>query len=444
MSDNTTSTDVSRFDRRTLLKTAAVGAGMTGLAGCMGGNGGNGGNGNGGNGGNGGGSEDPIRLGGLYILSGFASLYGEEAQQGFEMAQEEINNNGGINGRDVEIVARDTEGSADTAIRQMTSLIEEEDVDGLFGLDSSGVAQALAPQVPQQGLPIMITHAATPFVTSPEGEHEDSVGNDYVFRCSNNLAQNVYGAAQLASELDATQWATIGPDYAFGYDTWNYFQAYVENLGVGAEFIAEQFPALDAGDYTPFINSILDAEPDAVITPLWGSDLTTFIGQAEDAGWFDQIDHTLFSVGMGTDLPADGSPIPEGEYASTRYDPFVPDTEENNTFREAYYEEYETLPTYNAEGAYRAIHLYKEAIESAGGTDPDGLVDAFDGMEHTGAVGSYRFNERTNQATQASIWGTVTYSDEWDSNVLDPVDRIEVTPDEIASALEGSDLPSGV
>ncbi|WP_049906613.1 ABC transporter substrate-binding protein [Halorubrum aidingense] len=415
----------SSVGRRRFLQAAGAGTAVA-LAGCSGG-----------------GGDDVVRLGATYILSGFASLYGEAAERGLEMAQSEINDNGGIDGRDVEVIVRDTEASADTAIQQMRSLVEEDNVDGLFGLDSSGVAQAVAPQAAELGIPYMITHAATPFVTSPEGEHENSVGNDYVFRDANNLAQDMYGAAQTAAELDATEWATIGPDYAFGYETWDYFQDFCAGLGVDAEFTAEQFPPLTTGDYTPYISSILDAEPDAVITPLWGADLTTFVGQAEDAGWFDQIDHTLFSVGMGTDLASDGSPLPEGEYASTRYDPFVPDTEANNSFRETYYEEHETLPTYNAEGAYRALYLYKEAIESAGGTDPDAIVDEFTGMEHSGPVGDYRFSEK-NQATVPAIWGTVTYDDEWESNVLDPVNVYDANPDEMADALADSDLPTGV
>jgi len=203
-------------------------------------------------------------------------------------------------------------------------------------------------------------------------------------------------------------------------------------------------PPLETGDYTPYISSILDAEPDAVLTPLWGADLTTFIGQAEDAGWFDQIDHTLFSVGMGNRSRERREPAPEGEYASTRYDPFVPDTEANNTFRDTYYEEYDALPTYNAEGAYRAVYLYKEAIESAGSTEASALVEEFTGMEHAGPVGDYQFSE-TNQATVSSIWGTVSYDDEeWESNVLDPVNRYEAGPDELSEALADSDLPTGI
>lgn len=414
------------IDRRSFLKTAAAGTGFATLAGCL--------------------SDDTdgIALGAMYITSGFASLYGEEARRGYQLAVDEINENGGINGDEVTVIARDTEGNADTAIRQMRSLIEEEGVDGLFGLDSSGVAQTIAPQMAQIRMPVMVTHAATPFLTSPEGEHADSVGNDYVFRNSNNLAQDIYGAARIAEEFDATKWATIGPDYAFGHETWNYFQAFCEGLGVDATFTEEQYPGLETNDYSPYISAILDADPDGVITPLWGADLTTFLGQAASAGWFDQIEYTLFSVGMGTDLPVDGSPLPEGQHASTRYDPFAPDTEENNAFQERYTDEYGTLPTYNAEGAYRAVYLYKEAIEASGSTNVDDLLETFSGMEHSGPVGEYRFNEETNQATVPAVWGTVRYDGEWESNVLDSVEIYDASPEAINDALSDSELPSGV
>ncbi|MFC6717268.1 ABC transporter substrate-binding protein [Natrialbaceae archaeon GCM10025810] len=416
------------IDRRSFVKTTAAGASIAAFAGCLGG---------------GGGGGDTVRLGALYIQSGFASLYGEEAERGFDLAVDEINDDGGIDGKDVEVVVRDTEGDSETGISQMRSLVEEENVDGLFGLDSSGVAQAVAPQVEQYQIPLMVTHAGTPFLTSPEGEHEKSVGNDYVFRASNSVTHDMYGAARIASELDVTDWATIGPNYAFGEETWDYFRAFMDGLDVEANWVTEQFPELASNDFSSDIDAVLGEEPEAVITPLWGSDLTTFLGQAEDAGWFDEIEYTLFSVGMGTDLPADGSPLPEGEYASTRYDPFEPDSEENETFRETYWDEYETLPTYNAEGAYRAVYLYKEAIEAAGGANADDLVDQFTGMEHSGPVGEYRFDEETNQATVASIWGTVSYSDEWESNVLDPVEYMDVEPQELRDLLEGSDLPAG-
>lgn len=420
----TNGNSTSSLLRRRFLQASGAGA-VTALAGCTGG-----------------GDGGTIKLGATYILSGFASIYGEEAEQGFSLAEEEINEAGGIDGQQLEIIPRDTEADGATAIRQMRSLIEEEGVVGLFGLDSSGVAQAVAPQVGELQTPFMITHAATPYVTTPTGEHPDAVGNEYLFRCGNSLVQDMHGAARVASTLDVSSWATIGPDYAFGYETWDYFQAFCDGLGVDASFIGEQYPPLASSDYTPFINAVLDLEPEGVITPLWGADLTTFLGQAKESGWFDQIGTTLFSVGMGTDIPTEGAPLPEGVYASTRYDPFTPDTQTNAAFRDTYYGTYDGLPTYNAEGAYRAVYLYKDAIESAG-TGADSLAGHFAGLQTEGPVGDYEFSP-TNQATVPGVWGQVTYSDEWGSNVLDPVERYPGTPDAIAPLLEGSGLPAGV
>jgi len=65
-------------------------------------------------------------------------------------------------------------------------------------------------------------------------------------------------------------------------------------------------------------------------------------------------------------------------------------------------------------------------------------------MEHAGPVGDYQFSETNQATTVSSIWGTVSYDEEWESNVLDPVNRYEAGPDELSEALADSDLPTGI
>src|SRR3546814_9437723 len=79
-----------------------------------------------------------------------------------------------------------------------------------MGLDSSGVAQGLAPVLPELGKPFIITHAATPDVTG-------KLCNAYTYRISVNVHQNMTGAAEIAAKTGAKKWTTIGPDYAFGH-----------------------------------------------------------------------------------------------------------------------------------------------------------------------------------------------------------------------------------
>ena len=177
-------------------------------------------------------AEDPIKLGAVYIRSGSASSYGEFAEQGLRLAVEEINEKGGVLGRQLEYVIEDSQGNSGTAIQAMRKLVYQEEVDALMGLDSSGVAQGVASTIPQLRKPLIITHAATPDVTG-------KMCNDYVYRISVNIIQNMRGAAQIAAESGAKRWTTIGPDYAFGRQSWDYFSEALKQNNPDAELMSE-------------------------------------------------------------------------------------------------------------------------------------------------------------------------------------------------------------
>lgn len=438
--DPDASTEVNRSGKRPSRRTFLKAAGATGtaaLAGCVGGLGGGGG---------------PITFGGIYLLSGFASVYGESAQLGIEMAREEINEDGGIDGRDVdEVIFRDSEGSPETGVQHARSLVEEENVDALIGLDSSGVSLQVAPVMEQLQKTLLITHAATPFVTNPpdgwDGPDDRAVGNDYVFRDGVNLAQNVYGAASVAADLDATTWTTVGPDYAFGHQTWDYFKAYTDGMDLEFEHDddAAAYPQLGASDFSPQINKVTNASPDGVIMSIWGGDLITFLDQAADTDFFDSVDHVLMTVGAATDvLRPMGEDMPDGLWAGTRYWFLSPDSEENQTFYDTFQDRYDRPPSYNAQNAYTGMYLYRRAIEDAGSVEPDDIISALEGIQHTGPVGEFTIDEQSHQAGLPAVWGQTSYDSELGISVLDPVERIETPADELRSLLSGTDLPAGV
>ncbi|PSQ21148.1 hypothetical protein BRD01_12345 [Halobacteriales archaeon QS_8_65_32] len=104
--------------RRRFLRTIGAGAAATSLAGCVGSLGGGGGG--------GGGGDGPIRIGGFYLLSGIAEALGASSRASAELAVKQVNENGGINGRDVEIVFRD---HGDNPSNTITSLVQEEQVE---------------------------------------------------------------------------------------------------------------------------------------------------------------------------------------------------------------------------------------------------------------------------------------------------------------------------
>jgi len=344
--------------------------------------------------------EKPIKIGGIYLMSGSAATYGKFAQQGIELAMNEINAQGGVLGRKLVAQIEDGQGKAAVAIQAARKLVYQDNADVLMGLDSSGVAQGLAPTVPDLRKPFIITHAATPDVTG-------KLCNKYTYRISVNVNQNMRGGAEVAAKTGARKWTTIGPDYAFGHQTWEYFGKYLKEIKPDVELMSEvAFPRFGAEDYTPFINSVMESKPDGVMISLWGGDLVNFVRQANDRGFFKQGFEIAAPVGAATEvLTALGDQMPEGLWLGTRYWYASYDNDMNKKFVEAYEKNYGVPPSYNAEGAYAAVYAYKKAIEKAGSTDGDAVAEALSGMTVDTPAGAITFRKGDNQALIGPVWG---------------------------------------
>lgn len=372
--------------------------------------------------------DEPIRIGAIYIMSGTPSVYGEFARQGMEIAVDEINADGGILGREVEFLLEDSRIQADTAIQAARKLVYQDRVDGLMGLDSSGVATGVVPVVPELMRPFIITHAATPDVTG-------SLCNRYTFRLSVNINQNTRAAAEIAAESGAGRWTTVGPDYAFGHQSWAFFGQYLQALDPDVTLMEDTaFPRFGNEDFTPFINSVMDAEPDGVLVSLWGGDLVNFIRQANGLGFFDQDFEVLMTLGGATEvLSALGEQMPEGVWVGTRYWFAAHDNPMNDYLVETHMARYGAPPSYNAGGAYAALHAYRAAMEKAGTTDPEAVTDALSGLTFQAPNGELTFRAGDHQAVVGPTWGiTAAMSEDYGVRMLDPMrtfDGEAVTPD---------------
>lgn len=344
--------------------------------------------------------EHPIKLGAMYILSGSAATYGQFAQRGIDLAISEINASGGVLGRDLELVIEDSQGKAAVAIQAARKLVYEDEVDVLMGLDSSGVAQGLVPTIPELQKPLIITHAATPDVTG-------KLCNAFTFRISTNVAQNMKAAAQIAAESDVKRWTTIGPDYAFGHQSWEFFGKALKDIKPDVELMDDTaFPRFGAEDFTPFINGVMDSNAEGVLISLWGGDLVNFVRQATNLGFFEKDLELMFTVGAATEvLTALEDRMPEGVWLSTRYWYDAYDNEINRNFVKAYIDAYGNPPSYNAEGAYAAVYAYKKAMETAGNTDGPALVKTLTGMSFDAPNGKVTFRAGDHQAMVSPNWG---------------------------------------
>ena len=373
-------------------------------------------------------SAQPVKVGFVYIMSGPFAAYGQFAKKGAELAIEEINAAGGMDGRPVEAYFEDSTGKPDVAIRALRKLVFQEKVDFLIGLDSSGVAKTVVPSIPQMKTPLIITHAATPDVTG-------SVCNRYVFRISVNLAQNVKAAALLAAETDVRTWTTIGPDYAFGHQSWEYFEKYLKAIKPGVDFLprdAVAFPPFKTTDFNPYINKLLQSNADGVLVSLWGGNLIDFVRQADEMGFFDGKRQVLITLGAATEvLTALGDKMPVGLWVGTRYWFLANPSKRNTDFVNAYKDRYGDYPSYNAHGAYAALYAYKAAAEKAGSMDTDKVIDALEGLTLELPVGTVTLRPEDHQALTDVTWGRTAADPAYPIRILDPIKLFkaaDVTP----------------
>lgn len=367
----------------------------------------------------------PIKIGAMYITSGSLSLYGTFAKQGLDLAVDQINDAGGVLGRPI-VASVSDEGSADNAVRTARRLVLEEKVDFLMGLDSSGISEAVTPIMPELKKILMVTHAASPKVTG-------SLCNKYVFRCSVNVPQNSAAGAKIAAPQGHKKWTTIGPDYAFGHQSWEFFQASLKKLQPDAQFlpVSQQFfPKLGNEDFTSFITRALDTKPDALWISTWGNDLVTLVRQGRQQGLWNIPAYMELGAAMEV-LETLGAEMPTGIWVGTRYWFEEPKSSRNQSFVEAFNKRYNRYPSYNAQNAYTGLTFLVEAIKKAGSTDPDPVGQALEGMTLEVPQGKTTIRKEDHQAVINVTWGKTAASTKYRFRVLDPYKVLqagEVTP----------------
>lgn len=373
-------------------------------------------------------AADPVKIGFVYIMSGPFATYGQFAKQGAEMAVDEINAAGGILGRPVEAFFEDSTGKPDVAVRAIRKLVYQDGVDCVIGLDSSGVAKTVVPLMPEMKTPLIITHAATPDVTG-------SVCNKYTFRVSVNLAQNVKAAALLAAETKAKVWTTVGPDYAFGHQSWEYFRKYLKALRADVTFLPDDqaaFAPIKTTDFSSYITKIMQAKPEGVLISLWGGNLIDFVRQASEMGFFNGDWEVLMTLGAATEvLYALGDKMPEGLWVGTRYWFLGNDSPKNVAFRDSYVKRYGQFPSYNAHGAYAALYTYKAAAEKATSVEKDAVIAALEGLTVELPVGTVTIRPEDHQALTDATWGKTAADPNYPIRILKPVNIFpakDVTP----------------
>jgi branched-chain amino acid transport system substrate-binding protein len=360
--------------------------------------------------------NSPLRIGILAPRSGIAAAPGLNGIRATESAVERYNAQGGIGGRKVELVIEDESSPKDT-IERFSKLVQQEKVDCVQGIISTGVGLALGPVVEEARALTLYWDG-----TTQDGVDETIANPRYLFRSTDNECEAV-----MSSLLAIKYWkgkfvnvAGINPDYSYGRNNMAAFVAILKRFGIDHKVVTEQWPKVGTMDLTSHVAALKAARPDLIFSSLLFADLPVFMKQAHAAGLTEGTKLVFPAAGWQHTLMKKEF-TPEGMlfghntlyFANPNASPLAKE------FVDWYKKTYNDYPEWEADRAYFAVASYKDAVEKAmkakGGSWPsqDDVIDALAGLsiESLGGKSGWR---KDHIAEQTFVQGFTTYSNNYD------------------------------
>lgn len=339
--------------------------------------------------------QKPIKIGLLYALSGLAAVYTKGTIIGHEIAADEINAKGGVLGRKIEYVTRDNKLKPGIAVKEFRRMVTRDNVDFVMGIISSGVALAVSQVAKEMQVLFVDTIAQTSALTEEQGHL-------YVVRTNTNSTIIGRTAALAAAKQDWKKYYFIGPDYEWGHVVNGDFWSFLQTKKEGVEKLGDLWPKLGERDFSSHITTMLNANPDAVFSSLWGGDLIAFIKQAKAYGFFDKTQFISTGAGDLDILKPLGEDMPDGIMATFLYafDMPLPGKEkENEAFVAKFKEKAGYEPKTGDIAGYVSTYMLAEAIEKAGTTESEKLATTLRGMSFNTLLGEATIREFDGQST---------------------------------------------
>lgn len=349
---------------------------------------------------NNGGNDTPdattVKIGGIGPLTGAYANYGLSEKNGAELAVKEINEAGGIAGKQIELSYQDSQGESESAVNAYGKLMDwgmEVSLGCvLSGENASVVAAARDDDV------LLIT---------PSGSADKCIdGNDKAFRVCFYDSYQGAAAAQYIKDNDIVD--TVGVLYQSDVDySVGLYNAFVEKCGELGITIAETqtFTSTTSTDFSTQVNALVASGAKLVFIPIYAEEASTFLTQARgkfaDGVYFfgaDGLDGILGKV-------AQDPTIANNVLMLT---PFSADNPAENvqSFVAKYKEAYGATPDQFAADAYDAIYAIKAAVEKAGSTSGAALASALTSLTVEGVTGvmTWTADGNTNKPASAILY----------------------------------------
>ena len=314
-------------------------------------------------------SGDTIKVGANFELTGNVANYGNATIEGLQLAIDEANEAGGINGKKIELVSVDDKSEAAESINAATKLISDDDVKVIVGPATTGLVLAETQTATDAKVPII-----APCATSPEATVENGKVKPYVFRsCFIDPQQGEVMATFASKELKAKT-AVIYVDNSSDYSK-NLGKVFKEKFeAAGGKVVMEEAFLQKDQDFKATLTKLKTANADVMFVPAYYEEVGKIVKQAREMG--------INSAILGTDgwddtkvVDIAGADALNNTFFSTHYS--EKDAEVQG-FIEAYKKKYNHAPNVFAALGYDAGKMLVDALKRAGSSDTEKIREALE------------------------------------------------------------------
>lgn len=363
--------------------------------------------------------DGPIRISYIEPLSGPFANVGDAGLKHFRFTAEKMNEEGGILGRDIEIVAMDNKQSPSESVQLVQRSIDE-GINFVTQGNGSNVAGAMVEAVDrnnrrnEDNKVLYLNYAAV----------DPALTNDrcsfYHFRFDANSAIKLEALSNYMKtrDDDIDKIFLINQDYSHGQFISERMKELVDEKGIDAEIVGDVLhPIAQVRDFSPYISRIQQSGADTVVSGNWGNDLSLLVRAIDSAG-LDVNIYTYYGGGLGT--PAAVGPRGEGIlYQITEWHADV-NVDEGLTEYEKWFQEFkERYPEIDwyYHRVYNQMHMLKAAIEEVGNADDiDAIANALEGMEFESQTGTITMRAKDHQILQPMYMSVMDTNAKYDAD----------------------------
>lgn len=332
-------------------------------------------------------AADKITLGSILDTSGIFDAYGKPMDQATRLAVAEINRAGGLLGREVEVVAYDTQSDMALYSQYGQQLTRQDRVDVVHGGILSASREAIR-QTMRKSKTLYFYNVL----------YEGGVCDRNIFINGVTPAQQVEALVPYAMGKSGKKVYILAADYNYGQITARWIEKFVNDNG--GEVVATDFFPLDVADFGSTIAKVQSAAPDLVIAPLVGGAHLSFFRQWAAAGMKDKIPLASTTLGVGNEhkvlTPEEGN----GIMCAYNYSQEL-DTPENAAFKEAWAAMFDGDQSMHeiAVSQYHGLLTWAEGVRQAGSVERDAVIEALEtGISITGPGGKVTVDPKTHHA----------------------------------------------